>query len=223
LRKLISATLGLAFLAAFSLANNANAATILTYGQIAAGIEVVNLQVQGTQTLLRSGPSGAASPISVRVDSNGGNPAGFPALETINLVSTNVASPGATSLGGFSGTITYVDPGTGNSVLNVAISNGVFTLQGAGAGSLLADAMFTGYPAGGAIATQVGGPPTTGAASLSFNNITSGGLAGFTAQNSGGGFNTGIIPEPASLVSGGIGLLAGVVLFGAQRRRAAKA
>jgi len=220
LRKLISASLGLAFLAAFTMANAANAATILTMGQTLTSTEVVTERVAGGQTILTTGSLPTAAPISVLISSIGGAPASVPAFETFTLTSNSVASPGALTLGGFSGTITFTATIGGPTILVAAVTNGTLSLNTVGGGGFLGDTVFSGYA--GAIQAQVGGPPVSGSSSLSFSNVSGPISSGFTAQNS-GTFSANVIPEPASLVSGGLAALAGLGLFGARRLRAAKA
>jgi hypothetical protein len=227
LRNLIRASLSLAFLAAFSLANAADAATILVYGQNATQTEVVTEGVVGGRTFLTSGPLPPqdATPISVSTTSLGilAPPPTGPILSTalINLSSSLVAAPNALSLGGFSGTITLTSA-TGTPQLTATVQNnsGVLTLNTSGGASFLADVVFTNL--NGAIVTQLGGATTAfGAASLSFSNVNGTLLSGFQASN-GGTFST-VVPEPTSLISGSIAVLAGVGAFGFRRLRPSKA
>jgi len=225
LRKLISATLGLAFLAAFSLANAANAATILVYGQNATQTEVVSEGVSGGRTFLTSGPGPVttATPISVSTTSLGvlAPPPGGAILSTANidLRSNLVAAPGAMSLGGFFGTITLASVGPPSTPqLTATVTNGTLTLNTTGGATFLGDAVFTGL--NGAIVAQIGGTSAFGSASLSFSNVNGNLLSGFTAQN--GGTFSGVVPEPMSLVSASIAGFAGVGLFGFRRLRSSK-
>jgi len=225
LRKLIRASLSLAFLAAFSLANAANAATILVYGQNATQTEVVTEGVSGGQTFLTSGPvpPTTASPINVSTTSLGvlAPPPGGSILSTvlINLVSNQVASPGATSLGGFSGTITLASVGPpAVPQLTATITNGTLTLNTTGGATFLGDTTFSGLNP--AIVAQIGGTTAFGSTALSFSNVNGTLLSGFTAQN--GGTFSGEVPEPMSLVSASNAGLAGVGLFGFRRLRPSK-
>jgi hypothetical protein len=220
LRKLIRATLGLAFLATFTLASTANAATILGYSQTLPTTETVTERIVGTTTVLTTGGT-TASPIQILIGNLGGQSVSIGAFVNFTLTSALTASPGATSLGGFSGVITISPSNTLTPTILIAtISNGTLTLGPNGTASLLADTVFTGYPPGGAIATQVGGPPAIGGTTLGFSNVT-GSLAGFTANNV-GTFST-AIPEPMSLVPGSIAILSGVGVFGYRRLRPSKA
>jgi len=225
LRNRIRVSLSLAFLAAFSLANAANAATILIYGQQTGQTEVVTEGVSGGRTFLTSGPVPPtdATPITVTTTSLGilAPPPGGGILSTalINLSSNLVASPGATSLGGFTGTITLASVGPPSTPqLTATITNGTLTLNATGGASFLGDAVFTGL--NGAIVAQIGATTASGAASLAFSNVSGSLLSGFTAQNS-GNFST-IVPEPMSLVSASIAGFAGVGLFGFRRLRSSK-
>jgi len=221
LRKLIRASLSLAFLATFTLASTANAATILGYSQTAPTTEVVTERIVGTTTQLITGTGATATPISILIGNIGGQTTSQAAFVNFTLTSPNVASPGATSLGGFSGVINItLTQAPVPTILTSTISNGTLTLGPNGTASLLADSVFTGYPPGGAIALQVGGPPAFGGTTLGFSNV-SGPLTGFTANNV-GTFST-AVPEPMSLVSGSIAVLAGVGVFGYRRLRPSKA
>jgi hypothetical protein len=215
LRKLIRATLSLAFVAAFSLASTANAATILGYTQTNPN-DVVTERVVGATTVLTTGSGPAATFISILIGNIGGQSASQGAFVSFTLTAPGVASPGATSLNGFTGVIQIsLTPG-GSSILTATTSNGILTVNtGAGTAGLQADTIFSGYPPGGAIATQVGGPPSFGGSSLSFSNVTGTVATGFTAQHS-ATFSS-VVPEPISLVSGSIAVLAGVGVFGFRR------
>jgi len=225
LRKLISATLGLAFLAAFSLANTGNAATILQFGQFNPN-DVITETVAGGVTTLTSGVGPTPLPIQVSLTNVGGVtfPAGSQlAFETFTLTSNSVAAPGATTLDGFSGVIQFsLTPG-GVSVLTATVSNGILNVTGQAGTFSTGNTVFTGYtPITSQIAQQVGGPPSFGGTALGFSNITTGSIAtGFSAQNS--GTFSAAVPEPASVVSGGIAVLAGVGLVGLRRIRPSKA
>ena len=221
MQKMINGVLVFTFLAAFALANSANAATILIFGQQST-TDVVTERVVGTTTVLTSGPGTTASAIPVSITSLGGvTPPGGSILgfETFTLTSPTVASAGATSLDNFSGTIQISQTAGGVSVLTGTVTNGLLTLTGTAGTFSSGSTTFTNLSP--AIVAQIGATSGTGGSALSFSNVTGTIPTGFTAQNA-GNFST-AVPEPASLVSGSIALLVGAGFFGFRRLKASKA
>jgi len=221
LRKLISATLGLAFLAAFSLANTGNAETILIFGQPGGTTDVITERVANGVTTLTTGSGPTASFIPVTITNLGGiTPQGgsISAFESFTLTSPTAPGAGATSLDNFSGNIQFSQTPGGVSILTVNLTNGLLTQTGNAATFSSGNSTFTNLNP--AIVAQIGGTTGFGGTSLAFSNVVGSIPTGFTAQNA-GNFAT-AVPEPISLVSGSIAFLTGVGFFGVRRFRAAQ-
>jgi hypothetical protein len=187
------------------LVQEAGAATILIFGQT-SNTDVVTETISGSTVTLTTGPLGI--PISITniggLTPPGGSLAGF---ETFTLTSTT--GPG----GSFSGTI-VISPLPGGAGtppgLTAAVTGGLLTVSGNTASFLSPTTTFSNLNP--AIIAQIGLTNPPGSTSLSFNNLTFT-STGFTAQNSG---LFAAVPEPASIVSGCIAVLAGLGCFGAR-------
>jgi len=229
--------------ASLALSSSASAATILQFSpQLSA--ENVSATVAGSTTTLNTNGT-AANPTSILITiSQLGiiNNANATAYETFlpALVSTTGNSGGEQN--GFNGTIIIsAGPGgTGQNLLTAVITNGHLAANGAAGGFDAANFTTNGgnpttvtlTSANGAVIAAMGGSGATftapGAVSLSLVNVfpTQGGagFVSFTAQNA-GNFSTvtNPVPEPASFVSAGTAILAGLGCFGWSRRKSSKA
>jgi len=225
----LSRVLAVAFLAAFTLANTGNAATILIFGQqntAPPNPDVVTETHSGNTTTLTTGPSASGATIPIQFTNLGGLPNPAPpnnvGFETFTLTSTTAAV--GTQQGGFSGTISFTTGanGTGNNFLTLTITGGVLTLNGATAGFTANNVAATsGF---GAVQAVLGGPTGFADISIAFADRTATSATTFTSTN-GGPVSTaaGVIPEPASIVMASISVLAGLGCFGWRRFKAPKA
>jgi hypothetical protein len=203
----------IAGLASLALANSVGAATILQFNQVSPN-DVVTETISGGTITLATGLGTVGTPIPASYGNIGGQVPPVTGFETFTLTST-------TGLGGFSGTITFTTGATLQ--LTDVLTNGLLTINGGAATLSSSNSSFT-FPAGGAISTQIAagtGTSAFGSSALSFSNVTFTGTTGGTAQNS-GTFST-AVPEPASLVSGGLALLAGLGYFGVRRFKTSRA
>jgi len=231
LRKLIRASLGLAFVAAFSLANTTNAAMILSFGIGTGPGTKTATDTGGTSTTLTTSSSvpgfTGAFPVSITTIGNVTLPsiASISARETF----TNVTSTGAaTNVGGvisqaFGGTISYIDPTTPTINYLTITFNGI--LRGT-AGGLTAELSASNTVAGQSVtftSTDVRVIPflndpirnfTIGLTGLSTPLALSGStIDGFTSSNQSGNVSTAAIPEPTSVVMAGTAVLVGLGCF----------
>lgn len=231
LARILPCTLVLGCAALLGLPTSASAGTILTFGQLNPADEAVATFSGNTATLTTHGVSNPISPTSIPITVTQIDdiplPPGSPfttAFETFSgLSSSTPQAPGSDAKGGFSGTIeiTSLPGGAGTNILTATFSgNGILNASG-GAASLRVPENVTFTSAVPAIQTLIAG--FTGNLSLSFTNLVppqSGAFTTFTAQNS-GLFAT-VIPEPASIVMMGLGLL-GVLGYGSLRHKSSKA
>jgi hypothetical protein len=206
----------IALLASFALlAHEAGAATILIFGQTNS-TDVITESISGSTVTLTSGAGGTAVSIPASITNIGGvTPLGgsLSGFETFTLTST-------TGPGGYSGTIVFsqLANGGGLPILTATVTGGLLTLNGGAAGFTANNTVFSNVNP--AILAQVGLPTFAGSTSLSFVNLTPT-SNGFTAQNS--GLFSSAVPEPASIVSGCIAVLAGLGCLGVRRIRASAA
>jgi len=229
LRKLIRASLSLAFLATFTLASTTNAASILSFG-IGTG--------PGTKTATNTGTTSTTLTTSSAVPNFAG---AFPvSITTIGNVTlppqlaisaretfTNVTSTGAaTNVNGvisqaFSGTISYTDPtNAAINYLTIAFTNGV--LRGSAGGSTASlsgdntvpgstvtftstDARVLPFLADPIRNFEIG---MTGLSTpLALNGAT---IAAFSTTNESGNVSTNPVPEPTSIAMAGTAVLVGL-------------
>jgi len=233
-----------ACVAALALSTPASAATILSFGNPPPGPDdVVRATVGGGNTTLTTNSTANPGSYAIQITQignvtpPGGSQAAFetflPALSSNSPVSGGLQN-------GFNGTIIIsTGPnGTGGNFLTAVITNGRLSANGAAGGFEAAHGATSGgnpvtvtltsnnpnviAAMGGSGATFT----TTGAASLAFVNITptqsGSGFTSFTAQNT-GLFSTNVIPEPASFLSAGTAILAGLGCFGWSRRKSSRA
>jgi len=229
LRKLIRASLGLAFLATFSLASTTNAAMILSFG-IGTGPGTKTAATTGTTSTTLTTNSAVpnftgAFPVSITTIGNVTLPPtqAILARETFTGVTSTAA---ATSTGGvisqaFSGTISYTDPTTGFNYLTMAFTNGVLRgTAGGNTASLSADNSIPGstvtFTSSDARVIPFLTDPTRnfeiGMTGLSTPLALSGTtIAGFTSSNESGNVSTtAVVPEPSSMVLAGTAVLVGL-------------
>jgi len=220
-----------ACLVSLGLATSAGADTILQFGQQNIATDFVTATSVGSTTTLSTNSTTAPGFIPVTITNLAGTP-------NLNLAAfeqfSNVIGGPSTVSGGqisapFSGTITfYAAANTASQqFLQVTFTGGTFQGGiGGGSGSLNAST-----PTG--VVNFTSQSPQVQAAllgaigrnfSLSFSNITpvlpsSGNtLGGFVANNT-GTFAT-VIPEPATIISSSMALLAGLGCYGWRRRKA---
>jgi len=229
LRKLIRATLGLAFLATFSLASTTNAAAILSFG-IGTGPGTKTATNTGTTSTTLTTNSAVplfagAFPVSITTIGNVTLPPNLAisARETF----TNVTSTGAATVTNgvisqaFNGTISYTDPTTPTiNYLTITFTNALLrgnqnglTASLAGDNSVPGQTVtFTSTDA--RVIPFLNDPVRnfeigmTGLTSpLTINGST---IAGFTSSNESGNVSTVPIPEPASVVMASTAVLVGL-------------
>jgi len=234
LRKLIRATLGLAFVAAFSLANTINAASIVEFSQATPGTGTIRSVNAGNNTTLST-----LAPTSVDVGKVAEQPApaGLQYIETFSFTSTTPPSgaDGNMMQGGFgnavgSGTFTYtlngvtqvagtatngilqtITNGAGGTTVNFNTSNVTFTTIAA---PILQQAFGTSnIPLSSLIGTyQLTLTPNPNPTSSLTFFASAGGI--ITAQ---------VVPEPASVVMASMALVAGLGVAGVRRIKASRA
>jgi hypothetical protein len=227
LRKLIRATLGLAFVAAFSLANTTNAAPILDFSQSTPGNVVVstgtNLSTNNTQVLVGALAGVPAPPNTL-----------FTETFSFSSTAAPTGSPGNQTQGGYSGMFTYTNLLTGVIQVQGTVSGAVlstFTTPG-GTGTTASfnssNVTFTNVAA--PILQQAFGTSAiplntlTGTFSLTLNNLdpqTSPTLA-FNARAA-GIITAQVIPEPTSVVMASMACVAGLGGLGLRRIKASRA
>jgi len=232
LRKLIRATLGLAFVAAFSLASTTYAGPILDFTQATPGnVNITSTNVGNNTTLA------VTSPTNVAVGKVVGQtaPPGTQYVETFTLSSTTApsGSDGNITQGGFSGSFSYALPGVGGAVQVAGnVTGGILTTVTNGAGGTTvnfntSNVQFTTIAP--AILLQAFGSTTIPLSSLigtfqlaltpASPNLT--GL-NFTAS-AGGAITAQSVPEPASVVMASMALVAGLGGVGVRRIKASRA
>jgi len=228
LRKLIRASLGLAFLATFTLASTTNAAPILDFSQSTPGNTVTstgtNLSTTLTQVLVGAVAGVPAPPNTIYTETFSFTSAAAP-----------TGSPGNQMQGGYNGTFTYTNLATGVVQVAGTVTNAVlstFTTPGGTGGTTASfnasDVDFT--TVAPAILQQAFGTTAiplntlTGTYSLTLNNLnpqTSPTLA-FTGRAA-GIITAQVIPEPTSVVMASISLVAGLGCMGVRRFKASQA
>jgi len=229
-----------ACVASLALSTSASAATILQFSQQTSSDFVSATASGGSTTLNTNGPASSPTSIPITITQLGNLPnQSISAFETFlpALSSTAAISGGVEN--GFNGTIiiSTLAGGAGGNFLTAVITNGRLSANGAAGG--FEAASFTtngGNPTSvtltsanpNVIAALGGAGPLPGAASLSLVNITptqSGGASfvSFTAQNTGNFSTATAIPEPASFLSAGTAILAGLGCFGWSRRKSSRA
>jgi hypothetical protein len=234
LRKLIRATLGLAFVATFTLANTANAAMILSFGLgTGGGNKIADATGTTSTTLTTSSPTlGTSVPVNITTIGNITlNP-----LQTIAAreTFTGVTSTGAATVANgvisqaFSGTISYTDianPAT--NYLTITFTNGVLrgnlggntaslsgdnTLPGSTVTFTSTDARVIPFLTDPIRNFEIG---MTGVTTLALSGVSGAGtIADFTATNQSGNVSTAtVIPEPTSVVMASTAVLVGLGCF----------
>jgi len=227
LRKLIRASLGLAFLATFTLASTTNAAPILDFSQSTPANTVTstgtNLSTTGTVTTVGALAGVQAPPNTLFI-------------ETFNF--TSAAAPTGTdgnqTQGGYNGTFSYVNQATG--VLQVAgtvtgatlstVTNGT----GGTTGNFNASNVTFTTIAAPILQTAFGGATPAlntlvGNFSLTLNNLTPATTTSlaFTGRAAGIITATQAVPEPGSVVMASMALVAGLGGLGVRRFKASRA
>jgi len=230
LRKLIRASLSLAFLATFTLASTANAAMILSFGiGTGPGTKTATATTTGTgSTTLTTSSSvpnfTGAFPVSITTIGN----VTLPPILSISAKETftNVTSIGAaTNVNGvisqaFSGVISYLDPTT--PTINYLTITFTGQLRGT-AGGLTADLSADNSVAGQNVSFTSTDPRVIPFLNDPIKNfgitmtglsaplaISNGTIAGFTSSNEAGNVSTATIPEPTSVVMAGTAVLVGL-------------
>jgi hypothetical protein len=227
--------------AAVALSTPASAATILAFSQPST-TDFVLATGGNPDTLTTHGPVTSPGSIPITITQLGVLPMqSIPGLETFSPVLTsNVAGggPSPTFQNGFNGTI-VISTATDPNVLTAVITNGRLEASGS-SGSFTAST--GGSNANGpstvtltsdnaAVIAAMGGSGSTfttpGAVSLTLNGIapvqTGSGFSSFQAQNTGNFSTVSTIPEPASFLSAGTAILAGLGCFGWSRRKSSQA
>jgi hypothetical protein len=226
LRKLIRATLGLAFVAAFSLANTTNAAPILDFSQSTPGNVVVstgtNLSTNNTQVLVGALAGVPAPPNTL-----------FTETFSFSSTAAPTGSPGNQTQGGYSGMFTYTNLLTGVIQVQGTVSGAVLstftTPGGTGTTASFNSSNVTFTNVAGPILTQAFGAVVplnllSGTFSLTLNNLdpqTAPTLA-FNARAA-GIITAQVIPEPTSVVMASMACVAGLGGLGLRRIKASRA
>jgi len=229
LRKLIGASLGLAFLAAFTLASTTNAAPILDFGQ-SSGANTVTSSNTGNNTTFST--TGTTVGVTALAGVAPPTPTNF--TETFNFTSSQapVGSDGNIAQGGFNGAFSYSVPGGAVQVAG-NVTNGSLSTVTNGTGGTTANfnsSQVTFTTVAPAILTQAFGSVVplntlTGNFSLTLNNLnpaTPTSLA-FNARAAGIITATQAIPEPTSVVMASMALVAGLGGLGVRRFKASRA
>jgi len=227
-----------ACVASLALSTSASAATILQFSQRSSSDFVsATVSAPSSTTLNTNGPAATPTRIPITITQLGNlDNQNIQAFETfIPSLSSNGSISGGIQ-NGFNGTILISQnpDGTGN-FLTAVVTNGRLSANGASGGFEAASGTTNGGAATSVILTTanlnvaaaLGGlGPIAGAVSLALINIDPQqngiGLTGFRAQNQ-GSFSTVAIPEPASLLSAGTALIAGLGCFGWARRKSSPA
>jgi len=230
LRKLIRASLGLAFLATFTLASTTNAASIVEFSQATPGNTITSTNSGNITTL------STTSTTSVLVSKLVGltpPPPGTQYVETFTFTSNTAptGSGGNITQTGFAGSFSYTLGGVTQVAGNVA--NGILTTvtTPGGGGTTVnfntSDVTFTAIAP--AILTQAFGPTPPPLPSIdgtyqltltpSPSPTTS---LNFTAS-AGGIITAQVVPEPTSVVMASMALVAGLGCVGVRRFKASRA
>jgi hypothetical protein len=221
--------LAVACLASLGLANSASATTILQFTQTNPNDVITGTAAAGVTTLTTNSAAAPGS-IPVLIVNVGGAPLPIPilAFETF----TGVHSVGAASLVGgtitqmFTGTIaiTSLAGGAGTNFLTATFTDTVAGAAGGSSGSMFAAqppdsvAFTSSFPVVQAfINASVERDMSLGFTGISPSlSITGGTIASFTTQNV--GTFAAVIPEPASVVSASMAVLAGLGCLGLRRK-----
>jgi len=234
LRKLIRATLSLAFLATFTLANTANAAMILSFGLGTGGGNKIATDTGTTSTTLTTSSSTLGTSVPVNITTIGNitlNP-----LQTIAAreTFTGVTSTGAATVTNgvisqaFSGTISYTDianPATnyltitftngflrGNLGGNTASLSGDNTVPGSTVTFTSTDARVIPFLTDPIRSFEIGMTGLT--TPLALSGVSGAGtIDGFTATNESGNVSSSVVPEPTSVVMASTAVLVGLGCF----------
>jgi len=234
LRKLIRASLSLAFVAAFSLANTTNAAEILNFSQQTPGNVITSTNAGNNTTFSVTNP--AATVVASKV---GGAIAPPNTLFTETFSFTSSTAPvntggGNVSQGGFNGTFTYFDAQLNLTVAG-NVQNATLSLVNNGSGGSTGNfnasqVTFTNItPAILQTAFNGATPPLNtliGNFSLTLNDLNPVNPTSLNFQASATGIITAQItsvPEPASIVMASLALVAGLGGVGLRRIKASRA
>jgi len=239
LRKLIRGSLGLAFLATFTLASTTNAAPILEFSQFTPGNLNITSVNSGNNTTLSTIPAPPlpALPTQVTVSKLAGVSAPPNTLfnEAFSFTSSTAptGSDGNITQGGFSGTFSYVNATTGVVQVAGTVSNAILsTVTTAGGGGTTVN-----FNTSNVTFTTIAAPillQTFGTSAIPLNTIsgtyqltltptpsTTTSL-NFTAS-AGGIITAQVVPEPASVVMASMALVAGLGGLGVRRFKASRA
>jgi len=233
--------------APLALSTPASAATILSFSQTNSAdfvqSTVVGTSPTGTDTLNTVGVVIApTTSIQITITQLGAlTGVNIPALETFTVPIVGSLPASGDQGFGYSGTIVIsAQNGSDPNILTAVITNGVLTANGASGGFIAAtNTSNGGLPTtvilssdqAAVIAAMGGGTAPTfttpGAVALSLVNIaptqSGSGFVSFRAQNTGNFSTVSAIPEPASFLSAGTAILAGLGGFGWSRRKSSKA
>jgi hypothetical protein len=239
--------------AALALSSSASAATILAFSQNSNVDFVNADRTGSTTTLNTNGGPGTTLSIPILITQIGNTPiTPTLAFETFLPSGGSVSGLQSTAPGtggvevGFNGTILisaapFNTGGGGQNILTAVIVNGRADANGAAGGFNASSFSSNGGNPTSVTLTSAnpfvqialglpGGPtsgPVQGAVSLALVNITppqaGSGFSSFTAQNTGNFSTVSAIPEPASFLSAGTAILAGLGCFGWSRRKSSKA
>lgn len=225
MRKLIRATLGLAFLA-----TTANAASILEFSQSTPGTAVTSAN-SGNNTTISANPG-----TTVLASKVGGVQAPPSQIYTEAFSFTSNTAPsgsgGNISQGGFSGLFTYVNPQNGNTVAG-RVDNATLSIVTNGSGGTTANfnaSQVTFSNISPAILQAAFGTSNIplgtliGNFSLTLNDLNPTNPNSLSFQASAGGIITAnVVPEPTSIVIASMALVAGLGGVGLRRIKASRA
>jgi len=230
--------------AALALSTPASATTIFQFSQSNSTDFISAAVVGSTTTLTTHGSVAPGNSIPINISQEGVSTipvTGFETFTGTGLVSTLAsfnAGGSQVNQDGFIGTVVFsTGPnGTGNVYLTATISNGTLSANGA-SGAINASNGSTNT--GGTVSvtltsidpniTPLLGPGGTslGAVALALINVTpsqsGSGFRSFGAQTQGSVSTVLAVPEPASFLSAGTAILAGLGCFGWSRRKSSKA
>lgn len=237
--KVIRRILAVGLVSGFALANAANAATILQFGQVNPSDAVTATESGGVTTLTTNSATAPGS-IPVNITNIGGIPLPVPQLADETFVGVHSVGTATTTNGVisqvFTGTIefTSLPGGAGTNFLTATFTDTFSGPVGTGAPTLGADSSVAGETVTFTSSDIRVTPFLPGGSrnfSLSFSNVTPGlsivdsSIAGFTGQQSGtfAVVPAGTVPEPGSVVLSGIAVMAGLGTFVRRRFKAARA